>query len=123
MPTVSDVAINVIDKDVDCPNIRVCQQNSENVPKIKKIKRKDLTEEEKNEIANYLVLNCNNGKMKHGTIEKAASKFGLHRNTISLIWNRIQKKSEKEELILICYQGKKLLMVQNQKIGVLFWKK
>ena len=43
----SDVAINVIDEDVDCPNIRVCQQNSENVPKIKKIKRKDLTEEEK----------------------------------------------------------------------------
>ena len=68
---VSDVAINVIDEDVDCPNIRVCQQNSENVPKINKIKRKDLTEEEKNEIANYLVLNCNNGKMKHGTIKKA----------------------------------------------------
>ena len=44
---VSDVAINVIDEDVDCPNIRVCQKNSENVPKIKKIKRKDLTEEEK----------------------------------------------------------------------------
>ena len=62
--------------------------------------------------------------MKHGTIKKAASKFGLHRNTISLIWNRIpKKKTEKEELILICHQGKKLLMVQNQKIGVLFWKK
>ena len=30
--------------------------------------------------------------MKHGTIKKAASKFGLHRNTISLIWNRIQQK-------------------------------
>ena len=57
MSTVSDVAINVIDEDVDCPNIRVCQQNSENAPKIKKSKRKDLTEEEKNEIANYLVLN------------------------------------------------------------------
>ena len=53
MLTVSDVAINVIDEDVDCPNIRVCQQNSENVPKRNKIKRKDLTEEEKNEIANY----------------------------------------------------------------------
>ena len=48
MSTVSDVAINVIDEDVDCPNIRVCQQNSENLPKINKIKRKDLTEEEKN---------------------------------------------------------------------------
>ena len=30
--------------------------------------------------------------MKHGTIKKTASKFGLHRNTISLIWNRIQQK-------------------------------
>ena len=70
MLTVSDVAINDIDEDFDCPNIRVCQQNSENVPKRNKIKRKDLTEEEKNEIANYLVLNCNNGKMKHGTIKK-----------------------------------------------------
>ena len=47
MSTASDVAINVIDEDVDCPNIRVCEQNSENVHKINKIKRKDLTEEEK----------------------------------------------------------------------------
>ena len=92
MSTVSDVAINVIDEDVDCPKTRVCQQNSENVPKINKIKRKDLTEEERNEIANYLVLNCNNGKMKHGTFKKAASKFGLHVNTISLIWYRIRQK-------------------------------
>ena len=46
----SDVAINVIDEDVDCSNIRVCQQNSENVPKINKIKRKDLTEEEKKKL-------------------------------------------------------------------------
>ena len=34
MSTVTDVAINVINEDVDCPNIRVCQQNSENVPNI-----------------------------------------------------------------------------------------
>ena len=73
-PPESDVTINVIDEDVDCPNIIVCQQNSENVPKINKIKRNDLTEEVKNEIAYYLVLNCNNGKMKHGTIKIAHSK-------------------------------------------------
>ena len=30
--------------------------------------------------------------MNHGTIKKTASKFGLHRNTISFIWNRIQQK-------------------------------
>ena len=88
----SDFAVTVINEDVDCPNIRVCLQNLENVPKRNKTKRKDLTEEERNEIANYLVLNCYNGKMRHGTIKKAASKFGLHRNTIGLIWNRIQQK-------------------------------
>ena len=92
MSTVPIVSINVIDEDVEFPNIRVCQQNLENIPKINKIKRKDLTEEEKNEIANYLVLNCNHGKMNHGTLKNAASKSGLHRNTISLIWNRIQQK-------------------------------
>ena len=92
MSTMSDFAVTVINEDVDCPNIRVCQQNLENVPKRNKTKRKDLTEEERNEIANYLVLNCYNGKMRHGTIKKAASKFGLHRNTIGLIWNRIQQK-------------------------------
>ena len=61
-------------------------------PKRDKTKRKDLTEEERNENANYLVSNCYNGKMRHGTIKKTASKFGLHRNTIGLIWNRIQQK-------------------------------
>ena len=50
MSTVPIVSINVIDEDVEFPNIRVCQQNLENIPKINKIKRKDLTEEEKNEI-------------------------------------------------------------------------
>ena len=61
--------------------------------------------------------------MRHGTIRKAASKFGLYRNTIGLIWNRIQQKIREEELILTCHQGKKVPMVQSQEIGVLFWKK
>ena len=61
MSMVSDVAINVIDEDVDCQNIRVSQQNS----------NFDCTE-------------------------------------IPLVWfgTESNKKSEKEELILICHQGK-----------------
>ena len=30
---------------------------------------------------------------------------------------------EKKELILICHQGKKSIMVKNQEVGEFFWKK
>ena len=88
----SNFAITAINENVDGINTKHGQWNHENVTKIKKNKRKDLTEEEKIEIANYLLLNIHDGKIRHGAINDAASKFGLHRNIISLIWAKMKPK-------------------------------
>ena len=53
--------------------------------------------------------------MRHGTIKKSASKFGLHKNTIGLTWNRIQHKIREGRINLDLSSRKKLLMVQNQE--------
>ena len=60
----SNFAITAINENVDGINTKHGQWNHENVTKIKKIKRKDLTEEEKIEIANYLLLNISALKCK-----------------------------------------------------------
>ena len=60
--------------------------------KQRKPKRKDLSEFEKTEIMNFLLINYQDGKLKKATIRNAAEKFNLHRNTVGTIWRSAKKK-------------------------------
>lgn len=49
-------------------------------------KRKDVPDDVRGEVYRFLCERLHDGKLRTGSIAAAASSFGLHRNTVSLIW-------------------------------------
>ena len=60
-----------------------------------KYKLNELTNEQRTEIANFLLKNSEKGKLKHGLIKAAVLEFGRHRATISRIWKKVKLQLDK----------------------------
>ena len=54
-------------------------------------KKKNLTNKERSEIANFLLLHYNNNRLEKFAISKAADQFSVHRTTIHRIWVRAKE--------------------------------
>ena len=51
-----------------------------------KVKRKNLTDQQRMAIVHYLLANSAAGRLKHGDMKTAATHFGVHRATIRRLW-------------------------------------
>ncbi|CAI5727577.1 unnamed protein product [Peronospora effusa] len=51
-----------------------------------KVKRKNLTDQQRMTIVHYLLANSAAGRLKHGDMKTAATHFGVHRATIRRLW-------------------------------------
>ncbi len=79
-----------------------------------KKRKKNLTNEERSEIAKFLLLNYNNNRLEKFSISKAADKFSVHRSTIHRIWVRA-KETLKEGSTVIDVSSRKKGMVRRRK--------
>ena len=61
---------------------------------------KELSNDQRTEIANYLFQHVQNGKLKRGVIKATSEVFKRSRQTISAIWKRMKMQLEKYALLL-----------------------
>lgn len=59
---------------------------AEEKPNTRKETRKNLTDQERLSIVQYLLANSAGGRLKHGDMKAAAAHFGVHRATIRRLW-------------------------------------
>ena len=69
-------------------------------------KTKELTNTQRQEIANFLLKNSTNGKLKRGLIKAAKIEFGRSILTISKLWKKVKVQLN---------QGSHVINVQNRK--------
>ncbi|XP_057809009.1 uncharacterized protein LOC131023483 [Salvia miltiorrhiza] len=59
-------------------------------------RRKDLTSEERQAMAFFLLQNSTDGKLHHGTITAAMAKWGCCRSSVSRLWQAAKKEQAQE---------------------------
>ncbi|CAI5742436.1 unnamed protein product [Peronospora destructor] len=63
-----------------------------------KVKRRNLTDQQRMAIVHYLLANSAAGRLKHGDMKIAATHFGVHRATIRRLWKLHMASSVTDDL-------------------------
>ena len=64
-----------------------------------KLKKKNLTNEQRQAIVHSLILQYSEGKLKKNAVSDIASAFNVHRKTISVIWNRAKAAFSSNDMV------------------------
>ncbi|KAF4316330.1 hypothetical protein BBO99_00006842 [Phytophthora kernoviae] len=89
VPTQLGTVIHVVTAETalaGLPQTELSVEPVEAKPKTTKEMRKNLTDQERLAIVQFLLANSAGGRLKHGDMKAAATHFGVHRATIRRLW-------------------------------------
>ncbi|XP_057793005.1 uncharacterized protein LOC131009608 [Salvia miltiorrhiza] len=79
-------------------------------------RRKDLTSEERQAMAFFLLQNSTDGKLHHGTITAAMAKWGCCRSSVSRLWQAAKKEQAQGHLVSV--QSKKINKCRRKRVQI-----
>ncbi|XP_057808843.1 uncharacterized protein LOC131023314 [Salvia miltiorrhiza] len=79
-------------------------------------RRKDLTSEERQAMAFFLLQNSTDGKLHHGTITAAMAKWGCCRSSVSRLWQAAKKEQAQGQLVSV--QSKKINKCRRKRVQI-----
>ncbi|XP_057773761.1 uncharacterized protein LOC130993059 [Salvia miltiorrhiza] len=79
-------------------------------------RRKDLSSQERQAMAFFLLQNFTDGKLRHGTITAAMAKWGCCRSSVARLWQAAKKEHAQGQLVSV--QSKKINKCRRKRVQI-----